>query len=133
WIPRDPDDWSDNGLVQEIARRGGRARYVVDREDLGRETPYGTVADAIERVRRSGGTVEDRDGAVAVHVIAAVTHTIGGLAIDKRARVVDGSGTPIPRLYAARGDGGGWSTGGDAGRLGAALVFGLVAAEDAAS
>src|SRR5262249_59002333 len=91
-IPDDPDDWSDNGLVQEIARRGGRARYVVDREDLGRETPYGTVADAIERVRRSGGTVEDRHGAVAVHVIAAVTHTIGGLANRKPAPVVPPNG-----------------------------------------
>jgi succinate dehydrogenase/fumarate reductase flavoprotein subunit len=132
-IPHDPDDWSDNGLVQEIARRGGRARYVVDREDLGYETPYGTVADAIERVRRAGGTVEDLGGAVAVHVIAAVTHTIGGLAIDKRARVVDGSGTPIPGLYAAGVDAGGWSTGGYASGLAAALVFGLVAAEDAAN
>jgi fumarate reductase flavoprotein subunit len=132
-IPHDPDDWSDNGLVQEIARRGGRAWYVVDRDDLDRETPYGTVADSIERVRRSGGTVEDRNDKVAVHVIIAVTHTIGGLAIDERARVVDGSGTPIPGLYAAGVDAGGWSTGGYASGLAAALVFGLVAAEDAAS
>src|SRR5262249_964218 len=84
-IPHDPDDWSENGLVEEIARRGGRAWYVVDRDDLGTETPYGTVADAITRVRLSGGTVEDRNGALAVHVIAAATHTIGGLAIDERA------------------------------------------------
>src|SRR5262249_33075951 len=83
-------------------------------------------------VRRSGGAVEDRAGAVAVHVIAAVPHTMGGLAIAKRARVVDGSGTPIPGLYAAGVDAGGWSTGGYASGLAAALVFGLVAAEDAA-
>ena len=132
-ISHDPDDWSENRLVQQIARRGGRAWYVVDRADLGRETPYGTVADAIGRVRASGGTVEDRNGKVAVHVISAVTHTIGGLAIDERARVIDGSGAAISGLYAAGVDAGGWSTGGYASGLAAALVLGLVAAEDAAS
>jgi succinate dehydrogenase/fumarate reductase flavoprotein subunit len=132
-IPHHPDDWSENGLVQEVARRGGRAWYVVDRNDLDRETPYGTIAEAIDRVRAAGGTVEDRDDKVAVHVIAAVTHTIGGLAIDERARVVDGEGVPIPGLYAAGVDAGGWSTGGYASGLAAALVLGLVAAEDAAS
>lgn len=132
-ISHDPDDWSENGLVQKVARRGGSAWYVVDGKDLGRETPYGTVADAIERVRRSGGTVEDRNGAVAVHVVAAVTHTIGGLAIDERARVVDRSGAAIPGLYAAGVDAGGWSTGGYASGLAAAVVFALVAAEEAAS
>jgi len=131
-IPHDSDDWSENGLVEEIARRGGRAWYVVDRHDLGRETPYGTVAQAIERVRRSGGTVEDRNGALAVDVIAAVTHTIGGLAIDERARVIDRNGVPIDGLYAAGVDAGGWSPGGYASGLAAALVFGLAAAEDAA-
>jgi fumarate reductase flavoprotein subunit len=132
-IPYQPEDWSENGLVQEIARRGGRAWYVVDRDHLGRETPYGTVAEAIERVRAAGGTVEDRDGKVAVHVIAAVTHTIGGLAIDEQARVVARDGAPIRGLYAAGVDAGGWSTGGYASGLAAALVLGLVAAEDAAS
>jgi fumarate reductase flavoprotein subunit len=132
-IPYSSDDWSENGLVQEIARRGGPAWYVVDRAHLARETPYGTVAEAIERVRAIGGTVEDRDGKLAVHVIAAVTHTIGGLAIDDRARVLDPDGAPIPGLYAAGVDAGGWSTGGYASGLAAALVLGLVAAEDAAS
>jgi fumarate reductase flavoprotein subunit len=132
-IPHASEDWSENGLVQEIAKRGGRAWYVVDRADLGRETPYGTIADAIERVRATGGTVEDRDGKLAVHVIAAVTHTIGGLAIDEHARVVNRAGAPIPGLYAAGVDAGGWSTGGYASGLAAALVLGLAAAEDAAS
>jgi succinate dehydrogenase/fumarate reductase flavoprotein subunit len=132
-IPHASADWSENALVQEVARRGGRAWYVVDRNDLGRETPYGTVAEAIERVRSAGGTVEDRDGQVAVHVIAAVTHTIGGLAVDQRARIVNRDGAAIPGLYAAGVDAGGWSTGGYASGLAAALVLGLVAAEDAAS
>jgi fumarate reductase flavoprotein subunit len=132
-VPVDSNDWSENGLVQEIARRGGLAWYVVDREDLGRKTPYGTIADAIERARSAGGTVEERDGgAVAVQVVAAVTHTIGGLAIDERARVLDEYGVPIEGLYAAGVDAGGWSTGGYASGLAAALVFGLAAAEEIA-
>jgi succinate dehydrogenase/fumarate reductase flavoprotein subunit len=132
-IPDDPDDWSENALVQEIARRGGRAWYVVRPNDLGRATPYGTIDDCIERVRAAGGTVEDRDGALAVHVIAAVTHTIGGLVVDRQARVLDHRREPIPGLYAAGVDAGGWSTGGYASGLAAALVLGLAAAEAIAS
>ena len=80
-----------------------------------------------------GATVEERDdGSLAVHVVAAVTHTIGGLAIDERARVLSQAGTPIEGLYAAGVDTGGWSTGGYASGLAAALVFGLAAAEELA-
>jgi fumarate reductase flavoprotein subunit len=130
----DPEDWSENGLVQEIARRGGRAWYVVSPDDLGRQTPYGTIAEAIERARTAGGSVVERaDGRLAVHVAAAVTHTIGGLAIDEHARVLDAGGKPIDWLYAAGVDAGGWSTGGYASGLAAALVFGLAAAEDLAN
>jgi succinate dehydrogenase/fumarate reductase flavoprotein subunit len=130
----DPDDWSENGLVQEIARRGGRAWFLINRDDLGRETPYGTIAEVIERVRSAGGTVDQRDdGSLAVHVAAAVTHTIGGLKIDGRARVLEPNGDPIESLYAAGVDAGGWSTGGYASGLAAALVFGLAAAETIAS
>jgi fumarate reductase flavoprotein subunit len=129
-----PQDWSENGLVQEIARRGGTAWYVVAPEDMQRETPYGSVADAIGRVRLAGGTVEDReDGRIAVHVTAAVTHTIGGIAIDERARVVGEDSRPIEGLYAAGVDAGGVATGGYASGLAAALVFGLIAAEEAVS
>lgn len=125
-----PDDWSENGLVQEIARRGGTAWYLVRTDELGRPTPYGTIGEAIERVRLAGGTVEERErGVLAVHVAAAVTHTIGGLAIDERARVLDGNGTPLEGLYAAGVEAGGISTGGYASGLAAALVLGLVAAE----
>jgi succinate dehydrogenase/fumarate reductase flavoprotein subunit len=133
-IAVDPDDWSENGLVQEIARRGGQAWYVIAPDDLGLPTPYGTIAEAIERARTAGGTVVERsDGRLAVHVAAAVTHTIGGLAIDQRARVLDAGGKPIEGLYAVGVDAGGWSTGGYASGLAAALVFGLTAAEDLAS
>ncbi|HYT50864.1 MAG TPA: FAD-binding protein [Gaiellaceae bacterium] len=128
------DDWSENGLVQEIARRGGRAWFVVDPNNLGRRTPYGTVAEVVERARSVGGTVEERDdGSLAVHVAAAVTHTIGGLVIDEKTRVLSQTGTPIEGLYAAGVDAGGWSTGGYASGLAAALVFGRIAAEQVAS
>jgi succinate dehydrogenase/fumarate reductase flavoprotein subunit len=133
-IPVEADDWSENRLVQAIASRGGRAWFVVARNDLGRKTPYGTVAEVIERARSSGGTVEEREGgSLAVHVVAAVTHTIGGLAIDERARVLGQTGVPIKGLYSAGVDAGGWSTGGYASGLAAALVFGLTAAEEIAS
>ena len=58
----------------------------------------------------------------------AVTHTIGGLRVDTRARVegVDG-------LYAAGVDAGGVATGGYASGLAQALVLGLAAAEDIAA
>jgi fumarate reductase flavoprotein subunit len=128
------DDWSENRLVQEIARRGGTAWYVVAPDELGKPTPYGTIAEAIARVRTAGGTVEEReDGAVAVHVAAAVTHTIGGIRIDQRSRVLAADGTPVDGLYAAGVDAGGWSTGGYASGLAASLVLGLTAAEAAAS
>jgi fumarate reductase flavoprotein subunit len=133
-IQVDGDDWSENRLVQEIARRGGTAWYVVSPDDLDRATPYGTVADAIERVRLAGGTVEEQaDGQLAVHVVAAVTHTIGGIRVDDRARVLDESGEAIAGLYAAGVDAGGVSTGGYASGLAAALVLGFAAAEDAAT
>ena len=127
------EDWSENGLVQEIASRGGTAWYLVRKDELGQPTPYGTIGEAIERVRQAGGTVETRgEGILAVHVAAAVTHTIGGLAIDERARVLDEHGAPVEGLYATGVDAGGISTGGYASGLAAALVLGLVAAEELA-
>ncbi len=131
-IPVDPDDWSENGLVQAIAGRGGTAWYVVPRQELDAPTPYGTVAEAIDRARAAGGEVEDRADAIAVHVAAAVTHTIGGVAVDERARVLDATGAPIDGLYSAGVDAGGVATGGYASGLAAALVFGLIAAEELA-
>jgi fumarate reductase flavoprotein subunit len=66
-----------------------------------------------------------------VGVSPAITHTIGGLRIDERARVLAGDGRPIDGLYAAGADVGGIATGGYASGLAAALVFGRIAAESA--
>jgi succinate dehydrogenase/fumarate reductase flavoprotein subunit len=128
----DEPSWSEVDLVQATARQpGGTAWYLVDSEALTERTPYGTIAEAIERVRSAGGTVEERDGRVAVHVAAAVTHTLGGLRIDTNARVLDESGRPIRGLYAAGADVGGISIGGYASGLASALVLGVIAAETA--
>jgi predicted oxidoreductase len=67
----------------------------------------------------------------AVRVRAAVTHTIGGLRVDDRARVLDRDGVPVPGLHAAGADAGGIFTGGYGSGLAAALVFGRIAAETA--
>jgi predicted oxidoreductase len=68
----------------------------------------------------------------AVRVIASITHTIGGVRVDDRARVLGENASPLGGLWAAGVDAGGVSTGGYASGLAQALVLGLAAAEDAA-
>jgi len=133
--------WSETDLVQAIGRLpGGAAWFVLDERALEQPVRERTVRDLVDAARAAGGTVREPaelpfqvpGGAVlAVRVRAAVTHTIGGLRIDEKARVLGEDGTPIDGLYAAGVDAGGWSTGGYASGLAAALVLGLVAAEDA--
>jgi fumarate reductase flavoprotein subunit len=77
--------------------------------------------------------VVEENGSVRVHVTTGVTHTLGGLRIDERARVVRDDGSPIEGLYAAGVDVGGIASGGYASGLAQALVLGLVAAETALS
>ena len=84
--------------------------------------------DRIEAARAAGGTVLQRDEGIAVHVAAAVTHTIGGLQVDAQARVTGADG-----LWAAGVDAGGVATGGYASGLAQALVLGLAAAESIAA
>ena len=105
--------WHENDLAQLI---GPRAWYVV------RETN-----ERIEAARAAGATVEQREEGLAVHVAAAVTHTIGGIEVDEQARVVGVDG-----LWAAGVDVGGVATGGYASGLAQALVLGLAAAESIA-
>jgi hypothetical protein len=119
--------WSETDLVQATARRpGATAWYVLTGETLESVRPL---------VHASGTAVlaadlpfpVPADAVVGVHVRAAITHTIGGLRVDERARVVGADG-----LWAAGVDAGGISTGGYASGLAQALVLGLVGAEDAA-
>jgi fumarate reductase flavoprotein subunit len=118
-----PVDWSETRVAQETARQAGAvAWYEVD------AATAADVSDRIEHARRLGASVVERDGGVAVRVRASITHTIGGLKIDERARVVGAEG-----LWAVGADAGGVSTGGYASGLASALVLGLTAAEDAVS
>lgn len=139
----DPVSWSETDLVQAIAGQpGGRAWYVVDEPTLEIEIRGRTVAEMIEAARGAGGTVLTAAELgfdlperyrCAVHVAAGITHTIGGLRVDDRARVLDEDGTPVEALYAAGADAGGISTGGYASGLADALVLGVTAAETLAS
>jgi len=106
--------WHENDLAQLV---GPRAWYVV-----------GETNDRIEAARGAGATVEQRDEGLAVHVAAAVTHTIGGLQVDIEAHVTGADG-----LWAAGVDAGGVATGGYASGLAQALVLGLAAAESIAA
>src|SRR5438105_8442389 len=74
--------WSENDLAQRI---GARAWYVLDDDALER------AQERVDAARLAGGTVVDpgslpfetpTGSRVAVHVAAAVTHTIGGIRID---------------------------------------------------
>ena len=102
--------WHENDLAQLI---GPRAWYVVEEPN-----------DRIEAARAAGATVVGRDEGIAVHVAAAVTHTIGGIQVDEQARVTGADG-----LWAAGVDAGGIAAGGYASGLAQALVLGLAAAE----
>src|SRR5215213_4318230 len=70
---------------------------------------------------------------VAVKVAPYITHTVGGLVVDARCRVLrELDAGPIPGLYAAGVEVGGVSAGGYTSGLASALVFGRTAAESAA-
>ena len=136
----DPVSWAETDLVQAIARQpGGRAWYLVDEPTLDLEVRGRTVSAMIEAAREAGGTVLTaaelgfdlpESYRYAIHVAAGVTHTVGGLKVDDRARVLDASGSPIDGLFAAGVDAGGIAVGGYASGLATALVLGLTAAEE---
>ena len=120
-------NWSETDLAQAIARwPEGLAWYSVDRTLLDVKVRDRTVGEMIDAAQKAGAPVEENDRRIAVLVRAAVTQTLGGIAVDTDARAVDG-------LYAAGADVGGISTGGWSSGLATALVLGLVAAESAVS
>jgi len=119
--------WSEIDAVQWLARRpSGRAWLHVGRDRLGERTPYGTVAEQVDRADAAGAEVRRDEGGVAVRVAAAVTTTLGGLRIDVSGRVAE-------HVWAAGADAGGFATGGYCSGLAAALVMGRVAARAALS
>jgi succinate dehydrogenase/fumarate reductase flavoprotein subunit len=132
--------WSETNVVQATARRrDARAYYLLDEEALRQRVRERSVAELVETAppearvplldlpfKPPAGTVE------AVRVIASITHTIGGLRVDDRARVLREDGSALDGLHAAGVDVGGVATGGYASGLAQALVLGLAAAEDVA-
>jgi len=132
--------WSETNVVQATAhRRDAKAYYLLDTEALEqrvRDRTVGQMVDAAPaeaRVELSELPFDPPAGTIAaVRVIASITHTIGGLRVDERARVLGEDGSPLDGLWAAGVDAGGVSTGGYASGLAQALVLGLAAAEDAA-
>ena len=120
-----PRSWSEIDVAQWIARQPrGRAWFHVPDEALRERVRDRTVAEMIESAREAGAPVERRDGETVVEVVAGITTTLGGLAVDTSARAADG-------VWVAGADAGGISTGGWASGLASALVLGLVAAESA--
>jgi fumarate reductase flavoprotein subunit len=121
----EPRTWSEIDVVQWTARQPrARARYVVPDEALGEPVRERTVGEVIDAAHAAGGPVERRDGETVVQVVAGITTTLGGIAVDMRGRAADG-------LWVAGADVGGISTGGWSSALASALVFGKIAAEDA--
>lgn len=111
--------WHESDLAQTIAKQpGGTAWFVVP--DSYRDDPR------VVAVREAGGTVLEQDGELRIHVIAGVTHTLGGIRVDDKARVAGVEG-----LFAAGADVGAISSGGYSSGLAAALVLGRQAAEEA--
>ena len=102
----EPRTWSEIDVAQWIARQpGGRAWLAVPDAALGEHVRTRTVAEMIEAARAAGAPVERRDGETVVEVVAGITTTLGGLAIDTNARTAD-------NVWAAGADAGGISTGG---------------------
>jgi hypothetical protein len=140
FFSREDVSWSETNVVQATAgRRDAKAFYLLDAEALEQRVRDRTVAQLVEaapseaRVALAELPFDPPEGVVAaVRVIASITHTIGGLRVDERARVLRDDGSPIDGLWAAGVDAGGVATGGYASGLAQALVLGLAAAEDAA-
>jgi fumarate reductase flavoprotein subunit len=148
----EPLSWSETDLVEATARQpSARAWYVVDGRALEVEIRGRTVAEMVAAAQVAGGTVRRAGTAAglglnlppsdklarppfaAVHVMPGVTHTLGGLRVDERARVVGEDGRPLEDVWACGVDAGGIATGGYGSGLAQALVLGLAAAEGAAT
>lgn len=123
----EPRTWSEIDVAQWIARQPrGRAWFAVPDGALGERVRTQTIGEMIDAARAAGAPFERRDGETVVEVVAGITTTLGGLAVDAEARAADG-------VWAVGADAGGISTGGWTSALASALVLGVVAAESAAT
>jgi succinate dehydrogenase/fumarate reductase flavoprotein subunit len=139
FFDHDQVSWSELDLVQATAHQpGARAWYLLDEEALDERMRDRSVSDVVAQAPTRTDPADlpfpaSSDAVVAVRVAAAITHTIGGLRIDDRARVLMEDGKPIDGLFAAGADVGGVSTGGYASGLATALVLGRMAGESRAT
>jgi len=117
--------WSEIDVVQWIARQpGARAAFHVPEANLQHRVRGRTVGEMVAAAEAAGAPVRRGSGEVAVEVVAGITTTLGGLAVDTTARAAGG-------VWAAGADVGGISTGGYSSGLAAALVLGRIAARSA--
>jgi fumarate reductase flavoprotein subunit len=117
--------WSEIDVFQWTARQPrARAWFTVPDAALSERVRDRSVDEMVEAAATAGAPVHRDDGSVTVETVAGITSTLGGLAVDGRARAA-------PGVFAAGDDVGGIATGGYASGLAAALVFGRLAAESA--
>jgi fumarate reductase flavoprotein subunit len=117
-------------LVERLARRGVPGANVL--RTLDEYNGAVGIGGELSPPRSEPAALVQAPPFVAVEVAPAITHTIGGLAVDEGCRVLRrADGRPLPGLYAAGVEVGGVSVGGYTSGLAAALVFGRVAAESA--
>ena len=133
--------WSEANLAQAIAKRpGARAFLLLDPAGLAERVRDVAVPEMVAAAPAEARVAPDAlpfaappGTVVAVRVVSAITHTVGGIRIDRGAQVVDAMGVPVRNLFAAGVDAGGVAAGGYASGLAQALVLGRVAAESACS
>ena len=114
--------WSEIDVAQwQLRQPRARAWFTVAADRLGKRVRERSVAELIDAAEAAGAPVRRSEEDVTVETVAGVTTTLGGLAIDEHACVID-------NVYACGADAGGVATGGYASGLAAALVFGRIAA-----
>ncbi len=120
------------GLAERLAGRGLPEANVLDTLGEYNAAAAGGRGGELSPPRSDPAVPVQTPPFVAVEVAPAITHTIGGLAVDEGCRVLRRTdGRPLPGLYAAGVEVGGVSVGGYTSGLAAALVFGRVAATSA--
>ena len=121
-------------LAEGLARRGVPKADVLRTLDEYNAAVAGGSGGGLSPPRSEPAAPVQAPPFVAVEVAPAITHTVGGLAVNKGCQVLRRTdGRPLPGLYAAGVEVGGVSVGGYTSGLAAALVFGRVAAASAVS
>ena len=119
-------------LMKRLAERGVPRANVLRTLNEYNTAVAGGRGDKLSPPRSDPATPLQVPPFVAVEVAPAITHTIGGLAVDGGCRVLRRTdGLPLAGLYAAGVEVGGVSVGGYTSGLASALIFGRVAAVSA--